>query len=62
MKGHPSDVKKVSVTAAGHLWECKITEFVWELRIMVAVNRAVRYMLVSVSRVCTVFQAAKVQL
>ena len=42
VSGHPRDVKKVSVTGAGHLWECKNTEFVWELRIMVAISRAVR--------------------
>ena len=29
---HPWDTKMVSVTAAGHLRECKNTEFVWELR------------------------------
>ena len=29
---HPRDTKMVSVTAAGHLRECKNTEFVWELR------------------------------
>ena len=28
----PRDGKKVSVTGAGRLWECKNTEFVWELR------------------------------
>ena len=28
--GHPWDTKKVSVTGAGDLRECKNTEFVWE--------------------------------
>ena len=28
----PQDVKKVSVTGAGRLQECKNTEFDWELR------------------------------
>ena len=32
MSGHPSDAKKVPVTGAGRLRECKSTEFVWELR------------------------------
>ena len=31
---HPQIVKKVSVTGAGHVRECKSTEFVWELRKM----------------------------
>ena len=26
------DIKKVSITGAGHLRECKNTELVWELR------------------------------
>ena len=30
--GHPRDAKKVPLTGAGHLQECKNTEFVWELR------------------------------
>ena len=30
--GHSRDAKKVSVTEAGRLRECKNTEFVWELR------------------------------
>ena len=29
ISGHPRDVKKVSITGAGHLWDCKNTEFVW---------------------------------
>ena len=41
VNGHARNVKKVSVTAAGHLWECKNTEFVWELRIMAVISRAV---------------------
>ena len=32
VSGHPRDAKKVSVTEAGRLRECKNTEFVWELR------------------------------
>ena len=32
VSGHPRDAKKVSVTKAGHLRECKNIEFVWELR------------------------------
>jgi len=28
--GHPQDAKKVSVTEAGRLRECKNTEYVWE--------------------------------
>ena len=31
---HPQIAKKVSVTGAGHVRECKSTEFVWELRKM----------------------------
>ena len=31
-KGHPRDAKKVPVTGAARLRECKNTEFVWELR------------------------------
>ena len=31
---HPQILKKVSVTGAGHVRECKSTEFVWELRKM----------------------------
>ena len=34
MSGHPWDVKKVSVTEAGHLQKCKNTQFLWELRKM----------------------------
>ena len=30
--GHPQDIKKVSITGAGRLRECKTTELVWELR------------------------------
>ena len=30
--GHSRDAKKVFVTEAGRLRECKNTEFVWELR------------------------------
>ena len=30
--GHSRDGKKVSVTEAGRLRECKNTEFVWELK------------------------------
>ena len=44
VRGHPQDTKKVSiVTGAGHFWECKNTEFVWQLREMVkvAISRAV---------------------
>ena len=32
VSGHPREVKKVSITGAGRLRECKNTEFVWELR------------------------------
>ena len=32
VSGLPQDVKKVSVTGAGSLQECKNTEFEWELR------------------------------
>ena len=32
MGGHSRDVKKVSVARAGRSWECKNTEFVWEMR------------------------------
>ena len=32
MSGHPRDAKKVFVTGAGCLRECKNTEFAWELR------------------------------
>ena len=42
MNWHRWDGKNLSSTGAGHLWECKNTEFVWELRIMVAVSRVVR--------------------
>ena len=46
VSGHPPGVKKVSKTGAVRFRECKITEFVWELRkrgfVKVAVNRAVR--------------------
>ena len=49
----PRDGKKVSVTGAGRLRECKNTEFVWELRktgfLKVAVSR------VSVRRASTVY-------
>ena len=31
---HPQIAKFVSVTGAGHVRECKSTEFVWELRKM----------------------------
>ena len=31
-RGHPRDAKKVPVTGAGRLRQCKNTEFVWELR------------------------------
>ena len=44
VRGHPQDTKKVSiVTGAGHFWECKNTEFVWQLRetVKVAISRAV---------------------
>ena len=45
MSGHPRDAKKVPVTGAGRLRECKTTEFVWELEkrgfVKVAVSRAV---------------------
>ena len=46
--GHPRDAKKVFVTGAGRLRECKDTEFVWELRktgfvkMAVQLSRAVR--------------------
>ena len=43
---HPRGVKKVTITGAGRLRECKITEFVWELRkqgfVIAVVSRAVR--------------------
>ena len=44
VSGHPQDTKKVYVTGAGHFWECKNTEFVWQLRktVKVAISRAVR--------------------
>ena len=33
VRGHPQDTKQVSViTGAGHFWECKNTEFVWQLK------------------------------
>ena len=32
VRGHPWDVRKVLVTGAGRLRECKNTEFDWELR------------------------------
>ena len=32
ISGHPGEVKKVSITEAGRLQECKNTQFVWELR------------------------------
>ena len=44
VRGHPQDTKQVSViTGAGHFWECKNTEFVWQLRetVKVAISRAV---------------------
>ena len=44
VRGHPQDTKKVSiVTGAGHFWECKNTEFVWQMRetVKVAISRAV---------------------
>ena len=44
VRGHPQDTKKVSViTGAGHFWECKNTEFVWQLKktVKVAISRAV---------------------
>ena len=44
VSGHPQDTKKVSiVTGAGHFWECKNTEFVWQLKktVKVAISRAV---------------------
>ena len=34
VSGHPPGVKKVSKTGAVRFRECKITEFVWELRKM----------------------------
>ena len=48
VSGDPRDAKKVSVTEAGRLRECKNTQFVWELRKTafceqkVAVSRAFR--------------------
>lgn len=30
--GHPWGLKKVSITGAGCLQECKNTEFIWELK------------------------------
>ena len=44
VRGHPQDTKKVSViTGADHFWECKNTEFVWQLKktVKVAISRAV---------------------
>ena len=44
VRGHPQDTKKVSIiTGAGHFWECKNTEFVWQLKktVKVAISRAV---------------------
>ena len=32
VSGHGRDAKKVPVTGAGRLRECKNTEFVWEVR------------------------------
>ena len=32
VSGHPQGAKKVPVSGAGCLRECKNTEFVWELR------------------------------
>ena len=32
MGGHSRYSKKVSITGAYRLWECKNTEFVWEVR------------------------------
>ena len=32
MSGHPQNMKKVSVTKAGHFQGCKNIEILWELR------------------------------
>ena len=46
VSGNPRDAKKVSVSGADRLWECKNTEFEWELRkrglVKAVVSRAVR--------------------
>ena len=45
VSGHPQGVKRMSITGAGGLWECKNTEVVWELRktwfVKAVVSRAV---------------------
>ena len=45
VSGHPQGVKRMSITGAGSLWECKNTEVVWELRktgfVKAVVSRAV---------------------
>ena len=45
VSGHPQDVKRMSITGAGGLRECKNTEVVWELRktgfVKAVVSRAV---------------------
>ena len=60
MSGHSRYSKKVSITGACRLWECKNTEFVWEVRntgFCGGLSRAVRLQEWPVRRTSTSFLA-----